>query len=276
MGDEMFVSSPKRQARIAGALYLVVILAGMFAEVFVRPKIYVPHDAAATARNLIAHASLYRAGLLTDLLTIVAAVAEGVIVYRLFRPINGTLALTGLLIALVSNAGELVSGLIHLLPLVILGGADVSAGLSPEQLEQLASLAMRAHNEFLGMTLGIFSFSLFIDGYLVCLSTFLPKALGVIVVIASACYLINSVANLLDLPLGLLDGWILIPSVPGRAFAVPLAAGARRRRGTLAGRVRGGVRQMTCGAGRRTPADSYPLKECFARPARCIAIAVCT
>lgn len=211
----MSISSPKRQARLAGALYLVVILAGMFAEVFIRPKIFVAGDATATARNLLDHAQLYRAGLLTDLLTTVAAVAEGVLVYYLFKPVNRILALTSLLIALVSNAGEVVAGLIHFLPLVILHGVHATPALSQGQLEELAQLAMRTHNAFLGITLAIFSFALFIDGYLVFVSTFVPKAIGVLLIIASACYLINSVANLLDLPLGPLDGLILIPSFLG-------------------------------------------------------------
>ncbi len=211
----MFVFSPKRQARLAGALYLVVILAGMFAEAFIRPKILVAGDAAATARNLVAHALLYRVGLLTDLLTVVAAVAEGVLVYYLFRPVSRILALTSLLIALVSNAGEVVAGLIHLLPLVILHGVHASQALWQGQLEELALLAMRTHNAFLGITLAIFSFALFIDGYLVYVSTFVPKVIGVLLIIASACYLINSVALLLDVPLGPLDGLILIPSFLG-------------------------------------------------------------
>lgn len=194
---------------------MVVIFAGMFAEVFVRPKIFVSGDAAATARSLADHAQLYRIGLLTDLLTVVAAVAEGVIVYRLFKPLNATLALTSLLIALVSNAGETVSGLIHLLPLVILHGAHAAQALSPGQLEELAQLAMRTHNAFLNITLGVFSFALFIDGYLVFVSTFVPRVIGVLLMAASACYLINSVANLADLSLGPLDGLILVPAFLG-------------------------------------------------------------
>ncbi len=215
MDAKMSASSPKRQARIAGVLYLIVILAGMFAEVFVRPKILVSGDAAATAHNLAAHALLYRVGLLTDLLTVVAAVAEGVLVYYLFRPVSRILALTSLLIALVSNAGEVVAGLIHLMPLVILHGVHASPALSQGQLEELAQLAMRTHNEFLGITLAIFSFALFIDGYLIYVSTFVPRAIGVLLIIASVCYLINSVANMLDLPLGPLDGLILVPSFLG-------------------------------------------------------------
>ncbi len=62
MVSKLSMFSPKKQARIAGALYLVVILAGMFAEVFVRPKIMVAGDAAATARNLASHLTIYRIG----------------------------------------------------------------------------------------------------------------------------------------------------------------------------------------------------------------------
>ena len=187
----------------------------MFAEVFIRPKILVAGDPAATAHNLAVHVQLYRVGLLTDLLTVVAAVAEGALVYFLFKPVSRVLALASLLIALVSNAGEVVSGLIHFLPLLILGGTHGVQALSPGQWEELAQLAMRAHTGFLAITLAVFSFALFIDGYLVFVSTFVPKAVGVLLMLASACYLVNSVANLLDLPLGTLDGLILVPSFLG-------------------------------------------------------------
>ncbi len=105
--------------------------------------------------------------------------------------------------------------LFHLMPLVILHGVHTSQALLPGQLEEFALLALRTHNEFLGITLAIFSFALFIDGYLVYVSTFVPKVIGVLLVIASVCYLLNSVANIMDLPLGPLDGLILIPSFLG-------------------------------------------------------------
>ena len=135
--------------------------------------------------------------------------------YYLFRPVNRILALTSLLIALVSNAGEVVSGLLHLLPLILLHGAHATPTLPPGHLEELAQLALRTHTGFLAITLAVFSSALCLDGYLVYVSTFVPKAIGVLLVIASACYLVNSVANLLDLPLGPLDGLVLIPAFLG-------------------------------------------------------------
>ena len=97
---------------------------------------------------------------------------------------------------------------------MILHGDHASQTLTG-QWEELAQLAMRTHTGFLAITLAVFSFALFIDGYLVYVSTFVPKVIGVFLMVASACYLTNSVANLLDLPLGPLEGLILIPSFLG-------------------------------------------------------------
>ena len=109
----------------------------------------------------------------------------------------------------------MVAGLIHLLPLVILHGVHASPALSPGQLEELALLALSTHNALLGITLAVFSFALCIDGYLVYVSTFVPKVIGVLLVVASACYLLNSVALLLEVQRGALDGLILIPAFLG-------------------------------------------------------------
>src|SRR6478609_5866019 len=62
------MSSPKRLARIAGVLYLLVGIFGGFAEGFVEPKMYVAGDAAATALNVVANSGLVRMGVVADLL----------------------------------------------------------------------------------------------------------------------------------------------------------------------------------------------------------------
>lgn len=60
-------SSPRLQARIAGAAYLVVIIAGMFAEAVARGTIIVPGDAASTAANMVAHEQLFRWGFIANI-----------------------------------------------------------------------------------------------------------------------------------------------------------------------------------------------------------------
>ena len=61
-------SSVRAYARTGGLLYFVLILVGMFAELFVRGRLVVSGDAAATAHNLIAHQQLWQAGIVADLL----------------------------------------------------------------------------------------------------------------------------------------------------------------------------------------------------------------
>src|SRR2546429_4919214 len=66
--ETKMTTSPKRIARIAGVLYLLVGIFGGFAEGYVEPKMYVAGDAAATAGNVVANAGLVRMGVVADLL----------------------------------------------------------------------------------------------------------------------------------------------------------------------------------------------------------------
>src|SRR5665647_231421 len=75
------MNSPKRQARTAGVLYLLVGLFGAFAQAFVYPKMYVPGDAAATAGNLVANAGLVRLGVVFDLVNETAFVFMALTLY---------------------------------------------------------------------------------------------------------------------------------------------------------------------------------------------------
>jgi hypothetical protein len=68
MAERTVTASPQRYARICGVLYLYIIVAGMFAELFVRSKLVVSADAGATARNILANESLFRIGFSGELL----------------------------------------------------------------------------------------------------------------------------------------------------------------------------------------------------------------
>ena len=86
-------TSPHIKARIAGALYLIVIVAGIFAEIFVRGRLLVAGDAAATAHNIMAHELLYRLGFAAELIALVCNIPLAVIFYDLFKVVNRRLAL---------------------------------------------------------------------------------------------------------------------------------------------------------------------------------------
>src|SRR3977135_2805314 len=82
------VNSPKRLARIAGVLYLLVGIFGGFAEGFVEPKMYVAGDAAATAGNVVANTGLVRLGVVSDLLDQTFFVFLALTLYVLLTPLT--------------------------------------------------------------------------------------------------------------------------------------------------------------------------------------------
>ena len=80
--------SQQKAAKIAGFLYLVIIIAGIFAEFFVRSSLIVAGDATATANNIAASEGLFRAGIAADMVMIMCDVAVALLFYVLFKPVS--------------------------------------------------------------------------------------------------------------------------------------------------------------------------------------------
>ncbi len=199
--------TPKALARIAGSIYLVEIVAGIFSEAFVRGKLVVAGNAATTAHNILASESLWRAGFASDLTMLVCDVFVTLILYRLLAPVNRTLALIAAVFSLVTDAIQATSALFHFAPLFLLGqhGSDLGA-FTPPQLQGLAlfSLHLRDYGNMIG--LAFFALHCALLGYLIYLSGLLPKILGVFFVAAGLCYFVNSFS------------WFLSPSFAGVLF----------------------------------------------------------
>src|SRR5437868_2169158 len=86
--ETKMTTSPKRIARIAGVLYLLVGIFGGFAEGFVEPKMYVAGNAAATAGNVVANSALVRMGVVADLFNATVWIFLGLTLYLLLKHAN--------------------------------------------------------------------------------------------------------------------------------------------------------------------------------------------
>ena len=124
--------SPQRYARIAGIIYLAIILLGMFGELYVRGTLVVPGDAAATSAAISASPLLWRAGIASDLLMQVLDVPVIVIFYYLLRPVSGSAALYSTLINLVQTAVLVMNKLNLIVPLFLLEKSSYLTAFSPE------------------------------------------------------------------------------------------------------------------------------------------------
>jgi uncharacterized protein DUF4386 len=187
-------ASPRLYARIAGFLYLIVIVGGAFAELFVRGRLVVQGDAAATAHNIMTHQLLYRLGFAVEVFYLVCNVPLALIFYNLFKVVNKKIALLDAILGLVSTAIEAVSLLAHYAPLVVLGGGPYLHAFTAEQLEAAAYLSLQLFEGGFAISLVFFGFDCFAMAYLVYRSTFLPRVIGVLLAIEGSGYLINSFA----------------------------------------------------------------------------------
>jgi len=189
--------SPQLYARVGGLLYLAIILLGLFGEMFVRATLVVSGDATATANNILASDLLWRAGIVGDLLMQVCDLPVIVVLYLLLRPVSKSLSLLATLINLVQTA-VLVSNKLNLLfPLFLQADASYLGAFSPEQLHVLSYLAIKAHGFGFSIGLIFFGFACLVRGYLIFKSGYLPRTLGVLILVAGLCYLTNSFALLL-------------------------------------------------------------------------------
>jgi hypothetical protein len=211
MANRRDTTSPQIYARTAGWLYLIVIAAGLFAEFSVREGLIHYGDASATARAIVAHDLLFRLGFSADLTTIVCDIPMELMFYLLLRPVARNLAVLVVLFALVGDAIMAVSELNGFVPLLILSGNPYLSVFSDAQLQALALLNMKSLTAGLVISMVFFGVHCFFLGYLIFKSRYLPKFIGVLLVIASLCLLINSFGYFL-VP-GRVPEFILLPDL---------------------------------------------------------------
>jgi hypothetical protein len=192
--------SPQLYARAIGVLYLIVIVVGFYAYGYV-PGRLVTADAATTANNLLAHTLLWRTGVVAGLMVVVCAVPQLLFEYLLLRPVQRNIALLAVLFNVISLVIESLSGLGHLGAIALLAGRDSLGGVSLHQLQAWAALAIDLHDADLNISFLFFGCVCLLYGYLIFRSRFLPRFLGVLMMLAGLCYGGNSVLVFLDLHL---------------------------------------------------------------------------
>ena len=171
-------TSPRLKARIAGVFYLLEMLTGGFAILFVGGRLFVSGDAAATATNILAHLSLFQLGFAANLIQFACYVAVTGLFYDLLRPVNKGLSLLAAFFSLVGCTIGAVSCLFYFAPVVILGGAQYLNVFKVEQLQALALMFLKLYGQCFNISFVFFGFYCLLIGYLIFRSSFLPRILG--------------------------------------------------------------------------------------------------
>jgi hypothetical protein len=212
------MNSTNKLAKVAGFLYLIMILAGGFAEAYVREGFTVSGNAAATALNILASEQMYRFGFMADLVTLIAGTIISLIFYVLFKPVNRNLSLLALLFSVLAGAVMAINLLNQLAPLLLLHNSSYLNAFTMDQLQTFSLFFLNLQSQGYGISLLLFAFYFPIIGYLVYKSEFLPRILGVIYAIAGIGYLANSLAMFLFPHLtAYLFPYVLLPAFIGES-----------------------------------------------------------
>lgn len=189
--------SPLPMARLAGLLYLLIAAGAAVAHGYVPAQLIVAGDVATTIDRIAAAQPLFRLGIAAEYVILLSEVALCVLLYALFRPLGATLTLMMVSFRLVMTA---IHGANMLNQFVVLNLSDVGATaalLAPGQQVPLVALFLDAYRS--GFAIGIVFLvpHVFLLGYLVLVSGFLPRPLGLLLLLAGCGYLLDSVALLL-------------------------------------------------------------------------------
>lgn len=212
---------------MAGFLYLIFILTGIFASI-IRSKLIVYTDAAATAHNIMTSEWLFRVCFISDTVSAVLFLLAAWALYALLKPVHKTISLLFLLLNLGGVAVQCISNLGLFASPLILSGADYLKVFQADQLQALAMLFLNLYKNGFMIAQIFFGAWVFPLGYVVFKSGFLPRILGMILMIECFCWLAYffqfflfpsfSVITYLSFPVGFIGEfsltlWLLIKGV---------------------------------------------------------------
>jgi hypothetical protein len=191
------MTSPKRLARIAGLFYLLVGIFGGFAEGFGDPKLYVAGNAAATAANVLADPGLVRIIVVAHLLNAIFFVSAAMALYILLQHVNKSVARAMLIFVALAVGITTLNAVFQFEGLRVATDSAYAAAFGTAGSNALVLLLLDIQHYGTLSAQVFFGLWLAPLGYLVYKSGLFPKALGVALVAASVCYLLDLLAAFL-------------------------------------------------------------------------------
>ncbi|MBN8674304.1 MAG: DUF4386 domain-containing protein [Chitinophagales bacterium] len=193
---EKNIVSLRRTARLAGLLYLIWVITGLYGLMYVPSQTMVKNDTAATANKILDNELLFRSGIINDLISITIGIFLIMALYRLLKGVNEYQAKLMFALLFVTFPVAFIMDAFNIASLMILKG-DVLKTLELSQRQDLAMFFFKLSN-YGSITLELFwGLWLIPFGQLVYKSGFIPRILGVFLVVNGITYMIHCFTSLL-------------------------------------------------------------------------------
>jgi hypothetical protein len=186
-----------KEARVAGAVYLSMVLTAPFSLIYVPSKLIVRGDATSTTSNILAHETMFRLGIVADLISAVIFICLAIALYRLLSGVNQTQARLMVAFVLVSSAVGFLNVLNNIAALTLFRGGDFLTIFDQTQRGALGMLFLRLHGQGIVINEIFWGLWLLPFGVLVMQSRFLPRILGAWLVVNGFAYIALSLTGLL-------------------------------------------------------------------------------
>jgi len=185
--------SPERNARLAGALWLVVIVVSIV-SIFVNPSVNTVGAPSQTAATILAAETPYRLAFALLFFGSLCYLGVTALIYELLRPVDRSVALFGAFASLAGLTIGAASAVNELGALTMLHDAASAAPATANQLQTIAQVFLRDQAEFkVGMV--FFGIHVASTGYLILRSTLIPRIIGAVLVAGGSSYIVTSFAT---------------------------------------------------------------------------------
>lgn len=210
------MNSIKKTERVAGLWYLLTAITSPFGLIYVPNQLIVPGEPTVTANNIMASEILFRLGIVSILIGQISFIFLALALNRLLKDVDENYAKLMVSLVIVAVSIAFINELTQIAVLHLLSGANYLKVFKPDQLNALAMTFLNLHEQGISVVGFFWGLWLFPFGYLVIKSKFIPKVLGILLIIGCFAYLVQStIALLFPIYNGIVAVMLILPLAAG-------------------------------------------------------------
>jgi hypothetical protein len=221
MDHSSLAELPRNYSRTAGLIYLAIAVVAGFSIAYVPSVIIAAGDSGMTAANLLSNQALFRLGILGDVALMLLEVVLSVMLFVVFKATSPTASLVAMVSRLLMVVVMAINVILGVMPFALLDGPGHLGAFTPDQVQAIALTLLEARGFGVYVWDIFFGLNVLVLGWLSIKSGFLPKLLGVALLIGSAGYFLEGIRHVTFIDSPLLA--IAVPALIGVAALGELA-----------------------------------------------------